>query len=291
MFYTTFYGDKVIAVNPDQAMLKKYGLGDGDEIYVVAASNANNDLPTFFISKAIYDEEEDATFHYTSVVRDGATLLIRIPEQAFIPQNQFKDVESKVFDENKLINWASTNSVGSGFYQAIQGDGVQFAGVDRLTIKVPTSVYQYGEETFHIEYVSNSNGEKIPKITTSSGRYEDKGPEKGKPFNTFYRILISYPDVVRFNALTDAEIAQFATDANLMYSIEAVMNDGKVEKFEYFRISSEYVMVCVTTGEYKNGQLEMGARKCIFDSTRAQIEDAIYVAFNQLLNGEKIEVK
>ena len=291
IFYTSFYGDKVVAIDPSEDTLKKYGLGNNDTVYVVAAANANNDLPTFFISQPIYDEEEKATFYYTSIIREDITLVIRIPESVFVPQNQFKDIESKVFDETKLINWASTNSTASGFSQAIQEYGTEFVGVKEITVKVPTSVYQYGQETFYIKYIANSEGEKIPQITTASGRYEDKGPEKAKTFNSFFRVLISYPDAVRFNTFTDAEINQYATDANLVYYLEAVMNDGKVERYEYFRISSEYVMVCVTKGEYKDGQLEMGARRCIYDSTRAQIEDAVHVAFLQLLNGEEIKVK
>ena len=290
IFYTRFYGDKVVALDPDEKTLEKYGLGADDDVYIVTAANADNDLPTFYISMPIYDEEAKASFHYTSITKDGIDLVIRLPESVFVPQNQYKDVESSVFDETRLINWASTNTTASGFNQAITPmDG--FAGVKEITIKVPTSVYQYGQETFYLEHVTNSQNKSILQVTTASGRYEDKGSTQPKPFNSFFRVLISYPDAARFNTFTEAEIEQYATDANLVYSIEAVMNDGKIERYEYYRISSEYVMVCVTKGTIKDGQREMGARKCIYDSTRTQIEDAIHVAFLQLLNGEEIKVK
>ena len=291
VFYTQFYGDRVIAVDPDDATLDKYGLGSDDTVYIVNASNAKNDLPTFFISQPIYDDEVKATFYYTSIIRDDVQLLIRIPESIFVPKNQYKDVESKVFDETKLINWASTNTTASGFNQAIADDGNRFTGVKEITVKVPTSVYQYGQETFYIDFVTNSSGESILHVTTASGRYEDKGPTQPKPFNSFFRVLISYPDAARFNNFTEAQVDEYAKEENLMYSIEAVMNDGTIERYEYYRISSEYVMVCVTNGEITGGVREMGARKCIYDSTRAQIEDAVHVAFRQLMNGDKITVK
>ena len=300
LFYTNFYGDKVIAINPDKDTLKKYGLDPDAKRYVVSAQGTKTkDLPTFFISDAIYDEEEEADFYYTVAYQSGTPLLVRIPKEALIPQNQFKDVESVVFSEEKAINWAATNTIGAGFSQAIQGDGVKYTGVKALTIKLPKTVYEFGEETFYLEYVYDSTKEtNVLKVTTKSGRYTDTSAEKIKPFNQFYYTLISYPIAVRFNEYDDATIeAIMANPDNHMYTIEAILNpkEGEnvstVQRFEYYKIngggvsSSEYVIMHVSEGNYVNGEFVATSEKTVFDTTRGQIADYIYKDFLALMNG------
>lgn len=313
LFYTNFLGDKCIAINPDKATLEKYGLGDDDERYIInamrhpltpediAAGAEEFTLPTFFLSKPIYDEDEKATFYYTVAYQSDIPILVRIPESAFIPQNQFKDVESIVFDENKSINWAATNTIGSGLKEALDGSaGAKYHGIKELTIKVPTSVYQYGEETFYIEYVyDEEQGANIPKITTKSGRYKDLSDVKHKPFNQFYYTLVTRPLAQRFNTLEESVIDEIlANPANNLYTVEAVLNlkDGethnKVQRFEYYKInsgtvtSSEYVIIHVVEGYYDgNGNFVTESEKTVFDTTKNQITDYIHKDFVALMNG------
>ncbi len=291
LFYTQLVGDKVVCIDPDTAKLDEYGLGENDIIYAVTGSYKDGDLVPMFFSQAFYDEDIKQNVYYTLVDKDGVGVIMRVPESSLIPKTQTRDEESVVFNEDKNINWVATNSLGAGFDQAIQGDH-KWAGVDNLTIKVPTSVYSHGKETFFIDYITNQKNESILQVTSASGRYEDKGPEKIKTFNHFFAVLITYPSGVRLNNMSEDEIAAAMTDANFMYSIEAEMNDGTMQKYEYYSISTEYVMVCVTEGEKDSGgQITWNKTRCVFDTSRGQILDAIYVAFNQLMSGEEIDVK
>jgi len=315
IFYSKFKGDKCIAVNPDKATLDKYGLGDDDVLYHVNAQrqptpdNSNDEdnfiLPTFVISQPIYDEEEKATFYYMVAYQADIPILVRIPEATFIPPNQYKDDASVVFSEDKLINWAATNTLGTGLKEALDGSvGSKYTGVKELTVKVPTSVYQFGEETFYINHVYDEEQKaNIIKITTKSGRYTDTGSERHKPFNQFYYTLISHPLVSRFNTLEESVIDEIlANPANNLYTVEAVLNPAEgdtksvVQRFEYYKInsstvtSSEYVIIHVTEGYYdSNGSFVKEVEKTVFDTTKNQITDYIHRDFVALMEG-KLEI-
>ncbi|MBQ9743669.1 MAG: DUF4340 domain-containing protein [Clostridia bacterium] len=310
IFYTNFLGDKVVAIEPDEAMLDEYGLGKTDDVFWVTADSHTSgvDLPYFFISQAIYSEEDEQNYYYAVAKQSDTNLLIRIPEAAFIPQNQFKDVESVVFDDGKSINWAATNTIGAGLSEALRPDGTKYLGVASVTIKVPTSVYQYGEETFYINYVHDTKANAdILKVTSKSGRYTDTGDARHKPFNQLYFTLVSYPLASRYNELDNDTIEEIlANPNNMLYTLEVILNPaegetvGKVQRFEYYKInasdaySSEYVILHVTEGYYSNGvfvESEDSARKSlsqktVFDTTRAQITDYIYRDFVALMKGE-----
>lgn len=296
IFYTQFLGDMVVKIEPSDEDLVKYGIGPDDEGYFVYAQDSEGkELPTFFISKPIYDEEYKQDFYYTLATQGEIRLLVRIPKSAFVPINQYKDPVSVVLDETKVINWAATNTIGTGFSQAIKADGVKYNGVKSLTIKLPTSVYQYGEETFYINYVNN-----VLKVTSKSGRYKDESSATIKPFNQFYYTLISHPLASKFNTLSDAEIdAIIADPSNHLYTIEAEINPDEgttecvVERYAYYKLSSEYVIVHRTDGTYVNGvfveseaSVKRGSsRNTIFDTVRSQITDYVYRDFLALMDG------
>ncbi|MBR7101868.1 MAG: DUF4340 domain-containing protein [Clostridia bacterium] len=317
LFYSNFTGDKCIAINPDKALLDEYGLGDDDIVYIVnsqrqdipdGGTDDNFTLPLYVISQPIYDAEEKANFYYTLTYQGEIQILVRIPESGFIPSNQYRDEKAVVFDETKLINWAATNSLGAGLKEALDADaGSKYSGIKSLTIKVPTSVYEFGEETFYVNFEYDEELKaNIIKITTKSGRYTDKGPERFKPFNQFYYTAISHPIVSRFNTLEADVIAEIvAKPENNIYTVEAELNlaEGetvsKVQKFEYFKINSstvtstEYVMVRVSEGYYdSNGNyvITPGTEKIVFDTTKSQITDYIYRDFVALMEG-KLEIE
>ena len=315
VFYTRFLGDKCIAIDPDDATLAKYGLGKDDIRYIVNAQRQENPdgsvaddfiLPTLVISQPIYDTEEKANFYYTVAYQGDISMLIRIPESALIPQNQIKDETSVVFNEDKLINWAATNTLGTGLKEALDGSvSSKYVGIKSLTIKVPTSVYEFGEETFYVNHVfDEEQNANIIKITTKSGRYTDTSNEKHKPFNQFYYTLISYPIVSRFNTLDKSVIEEIlANPENNLYTVEAVLNPAegetvsKVQRFEYYKINSstvtstEYVIIHVTEGYYDgNGSFVTESEKTVFDTTKSQITDYIHKDFVALMEG-KLQIK
>ena len=227
-------------------------------------------------------------------------------ESALIPQNQIKDETSVVFNEDKLINWAATNTLGTGLKEALDGSvSSKYVGIKSLTIKVPTSVYEFGEETFYVNHVfDEEQNANIIKITTKSGRYTDTSNEKHKPFNQFYYTLISYPIVSRFNTLDKSVIEEIlANPENNLYTVEAVLNPAegetvsKVQRFEYYKINSstvtstEYVIIHVTEGYYDgNGSFVTESEKTVFDTTKSQITDYIHKDFVALMEG-KLQIK
>ena len=299
LFYTKFYGDLVVEISPDEATLDAYGLGKNDITYLIDAYDTDGkQIHSFVISDLIYDEELKAKFSYTLAYQAGVPLLVRIPEQALIPQNQFKDKESPVFAEDKLINWAATNTVGTGLREALQSDGKKYVGVKKITIRVPDmtvkgTYYDMFEETFNIRYEFDAKQQlDILKVTSDHGFYKDESNERIKEFNRLYSILISHPIPQRFNTMSEEDIAAKVADAsNFMYCITVELNDGRVLKYEGYRISTEYVMMRCTEGKYVNGVLTMSETQTIFDTTRSQVTNYLYKGLAQLVNGETVSVK
>ena len=299
VFYTTFLGDLVMALDPDDATLKKYGLGDDDFRYIVDARNKKGDVvSTFFISAPMTDPETEEVYYYTMAYQAGVPLLIRLPEQALIPENQFKDIESTVFDEDAVLNWAATNTVGAGLAEGIKPDD-QYAGVKSVTVKAPIGTWKDGklqndggmfQDTFYTNYVHDAtNNLDVLMITSANGSYKDERVATGKEFNKFYYMLIAHPIPSRFNSMTEAEIAAKAVDENLLFTLYVELNDGRVQLLEYYQISSEYVMMRNTMGETVNGAIVMGETNTVFDTTRGQVIDYLQDSLIKLVTGVSIE--
>ena len=299
LFYTSFLGDVVVAIDPDKATLDKYGLGDDDFRYIINARDKKGDeVHTFFISAPITDAETEEVYYYTLASQAGVPLLIRVPEQAFIPQNQFKDMESTVFDEDSVLNWAATNTVGAGLAEGIKPDE-QYSGVKSVTVKAPIGTWKDGklqndggmfQDTYYTNYVHDATKNlDILMITSQNGSYKDERVATGKEFNKFYYMLIAHPIPSRFNNMTETEIAEKATEDNLLFTLYVELNDGRVQLLEYYQISSEYVMMRNTMGETVNGSIVMGETKTIFDTTRGQVIDYLQDSLIKLVTGVKID--
>lgn len=299
LFYTSFLGDLVVALDPDDATLDKYGLGDGDFRYIIDARDKKGDVVhTFFISAPITDAETEEVYYYTLASQAGVPLLIRIPEQALIPQNQFKDMESTVFNEESVLNWAATNTVGAGLSEGIKPDE-QYSGVKSVTVKAPIGTWKDGklqndggmfQDTYYTVYKHNATtNQDILMITSQNGSYKDERWTTGKEFNKFYYMLIAHPIPSRFNSMTEAEIAEKATDKNLLFTLYVELNNGKVQLLEYYQISPEYVMMRNTMGETVDGAIVMGETKTVFDTTRGQVIDYLQDSLIKLITGVKIE--
>ena len=299
LFYTSFLGDLVVALDPDDATLDEYGLGDDDFRYIVDARDKKGDVVhTFFISAPITDAETEEVYYYTLASQAGVPLLIRIPEQALIPQNQFKDMESTVFNEESVLNWAATNTVGAGLSEGIKPDE-QYSGVKSVTVKAPIGTWKDGklqndggmfQDTYYTVYKHNATtNQDILMITSQNGSYKDERWTTGKEFNKFYYMLIAHPIPSRFNSMTEAEIAEKATDKNLLFTLYVELNNGKVQLLEYYQISPEYVMMRNTTGETVDGAIVMGETKTVFDTTRGQVIDYLQDSLIKLITGVKIE--
>ena len=299
LFYTSFLGDLVVAIDPSKELLKEYGLGDDDFRYIINARDKNGDeISSFFISAPKTDPETEEVYYYTLAYQAGTPLLVRIPREAFVPQNQFKDIESTVFSEESVLNWAATNTVGAGLSEAIKPDE-QYSGVKSVTVKAPIGTWKDGklqndggmfQDTYYTNYVHEATKDiDILMITSANGSYQDERMATGKEFNKFYYQLIAHPIPSRFNAMTEAEIAEKATDANLLFTLYVELNDGRVQLLEYYQISSEYVMMRNTMGKTVNGAVVMEETKTVFDTTRGQVIDYLQDSLIKLVTGVRID--
>ena len=299
LFYTSFLGDLVVAIDPSKELLKEYGLGDDDFRYIINARDKNGDeISSFFISAPKTDPETEEVYYYTLAYQAGTPLLVRIPREAFVPQNQFKDIESTVFSEESVLNWAATNTVGAGLSEAIKPDE-QYSGVKSVTVKAPIGTWKDGklqndggmfQDTYYTNYVHEATKDiDILMITSANGSYQDERMATGKEFNKFYYQLIAHPIPSRFNAMTEAEIAEKATDDNLLFTLYVELNDGRVQLLEYYQISSEYVMMRNTMGKTVNGAVVMEETKTVFDTTRGQVIDYLQDSLIKLVTGVKID--
>ena len=257
-----------------------------------------NSLKSEGVEIIVADAETEEVYYYTLASQAGVPLLIRIPEQALIPQNQFKDMESTVFNEESVLNWAATNTVGAGLSEGIKPDE-QYSGVKSVTVKAPIGTWKDGklqndggmfQDTYYTVYKHNATtNQDILMITSQNGSYKDERWTTGKEFNKFYYMLIAHPIPSRFNSMTEAEIAEKAKDENLLFTLYVELNDGRVQLLEYYQISSEYVMMRNTMGETVNGAIVMGETNTVFDTTRGQVIDYLQDSLIKLITGVKIE--
>ena len=146
------------------------------------------------------------------------------------------------------------------------------------------------QDTYYTNYVHDATKNlDILMITSQNGSYKDERVATGKEFNKFYYMLIAHPIPSRFNNMTETEIAEKATEDNLLFTLYVELNDGRVQLLEYYQISSEYVMMRNTMGETVNGSIVMGETKTIFDTTRGQVIDYLQDSLIKLVTGVSIE--
>ena len=290
---TSFVGDKVVAINPDEQTLEKYGLGEGAvKKYITftefSTTGDNGEQYTgaqySFVISLVQDGEDGNKYYYTVTPprsAKDAPLLVRFPAKGY-----------EFLEEENSIKWVATNSVESGFSKYINADeGIGESGVKDMTIISNTEALSGFSDKFILNRLPHPSreGETILSVTSESGRYtftdniEATLSEDRNQFNMFYAMLVNYPMPSRFNTMSAEEKQAVKAQGKLLFSMEVTLNNGAVLKYDYYEIDAANVM-CEFVDE-KNTEPTI-----VFDTTREQI-NIIATALRQLISGEKVEQK
>ena len=274
--YVNFEGESVICINPDETTRREYGLGEGQEQYIVSCvvDDSKDTTVSFLISKEIEG------YHYVeSTILDTSTpVLVKVPREtlAFLGE-----------DEKTLLKFASTTSVLAGFYEYLvpNAEAEDAPGMKEITITVPN-----GEETFYISY--DEVRDKVSVTTKNSGMVfetiDHEDSYKRNQFNNFYTFLVFYPMPARFNSSTSEELATILTEDNIVYQLKGVRNDGKLVRYTYYGLSSSYAVAEGQVGKLVDGVEVWEDSELVFDTTMEHI-DKIVDAYTDLMAGKELK--
>ena len=284
--YINFSGDRVVALDPDEATLEKYGLGKNQEQYMIQAfvkdETDENKIYPIYVSKEFIREEDgkEVGYHYILSGFNAEYTIVEVPsEQMFFLKS----------DDQTMLDWAATNSVFAGFSEYIKPETV--AGAPGLkSIRVRT-------KDFNVEFnvTIGKNGEL--SIVSTDGTYkfiDDLNAKELKDKNQFsnlYSLLIYYPMPSRYSTLTEEGKTAIKTEDNIIYELEAVRNDGKLFKYTYYTLDegySGYALCEASEGKLdENGNRVYETPQTIFEVKSRHI-GLIAEAYKIIMNGGKI---
>lgn len=284
--YLNFSGDRVVALNPSQATLEKYGLGKEQEQYMIYAAvkdqSDKNYIPTIYISKEFKIEEDgkEKSVHYIMSGYNAEVTIVEVPsEQLFFLKN----------DTQTMLDWSATNSVFAGFSEYLRPEtDIGASGVKVIRIKTKDF-----DETFDITI--DKNGRLSAIARSGSYSFIDKiGATESYTTNQFsnlYSLLLYYPMPSRFNTLSDEDKNAVRTEENIIYQLDVEMNDGKLYKYTYYTLDSEYsgYALCESIeGKInENGEREYSVPQTVFDVKSRHI-GLIAEAYKIIMTGGSI---
>ncbi len=273
LLYGSFKGESVVAINPNDEELKKYGLGEGFEQYMVVAVHGENDTTRF-----LFSDEIDGYYYTLSTYSDP-----KIPLLIKISADKLSFLKS---DEASLLKWSATNSVLTSFFEyLLPDDEAGEPGIKELTIR--TKDYK---ETFYVNY---NKGTKHLEMTTKDsglvfGDVDTDDPYEKNQFRNLFTYLVYYPMPKRFNYMTDSELAEIMLDENIVYELDVVRNDGVLLKYTYYRITASYALQVMSEGKIVDGNKVWQEPTINFDVTMEHIEK-ISEAYKTIMEGGKIK--
>lgn len=284
--YVNFSGDSVVALNPDQETLKKYGLGKEQEQYMLYASlkNPKDDeyVPAIYISHEFIEGEGDEAkgYHY---VMSGYHAEVTIVKMSSEKLPFLKN------DDETMLDWAATSSIYAGFSEYLRPEiDLGAPGVKQMRIR--TKDYN---ETFIITIDKNG----YLSATSESGKYvftDDPNATEAYTTNQFsnlYTLLLYFPTPSRFNTLKGDAKDAIRAEEKIIYELEVMLNDGKLYKYTYYTLDEDYAGYAlreVREGKVnENGEFEYGSAEVIFDVKSRQI-GKIAEAYKIIMEGGKI---
>lgn len=282
--YTYFAGDTVVAVNPTDEELKKYGLSAENKVYFVNAqlSDDENDTCSFIIS-----EETDGYFYTQSAFYgEEYPIIVRVPKATLSFLND---------DGKEIFKWAGTD-VSSLFYEyLLRDEEAKEPGMSNVTVRIQKRDDKTGniiyntKESFDI-VESGSGG--IIATTTTGKKYEgylNSDGEEENEFTDYYRLLIYFPNPIEFNNLTEAEIEALKNDDSaIVFELVARDNANRLFRYTYYQIGNSLdIMIETCEGKIENGQETWESPKISFNTALSQM-DILRVNLQKLLNGEDV---
>jgi hypothetical protein len=277
--YTSFAGERVMIVDPSDEKLKEYGLAPEQEKYFINvefAENATFKSPTYKnLEPSLFVSRNIDGFHYVLSEYFGQRAVVKVAASSLSFLGEGTD---------KLIKWTDTNSIKTGFYEAITETETD-PGLEKLVLKTPN-----GEETFVFNY------DKVNDILTVTGTQsglvfkDDKSAESSFTKNRFrnlYVYLLYFPFINSFNDMTDEKTQEYIKSENLAYSITAYRNDSKVIKYSYYSTSASLAIERVEEGTITGDGVSWGTPTygniCAMEEIRT-----VTKAIDKLLAGEEL---
>lgn len=277
--YTAFSGSEVVAINPTDEELTKFGLSSSQEKYFLevefssdakfANAKYKDKDPDLYISRKIDESYYVMSEYYgmKSVVRVDASKLPFLGESSFL-----------------LLKWTDTTSVKTSFFETLtQTDSAP--GLDKIFVWTPKS-----EDVFELSYDASIDEltayAKNANLTFKDDNTQGNSFDRNR-FRVLYIYMLYFPFIYSFNDMELEETESYVTDENLVYSITAHRNDETVIKYSYYSISGSLAVEKIEEGELKNGE-------AVFENARYEniVEKEqirrVTLAIDKLLAGEEL---
>lgn len=282
LLYTSFSGQEIVEIDPDEETLKRYGLGKDDPKYFIDAEFSSNASfasaslktkePSFYVSMNIEG------YHYVLSKYHGKDVIVKLADDTFYFLKT---------DDASLLKWADTSSVKSGFFETlVKSEESGAPGINKIVLKTEkneeTFILSYNETTSILAVTAKNSGlifEDNPDATLASDKNQ---------FRTLYVSLLYYPFIEDFNKKPDEEIKQIVANNNIAYSITAYRNDGVVVKYDYYELSASLAMECAMKGTVQSdGTVVYGEPEYNYIVTMEHVRRVCDV-IDKLLAGEHI---
>lgn len=277
--YTSFSGNEVMAVNPSDEELEKFGLADSQEKYFInvefsenatfASSTYKNKEPSLYISREIDSSYYVMSEYYgtKTVVRVNASNLSFLGESAY-----------------SLIKWTDTTSVKTGFFETLTQSETA-PGLSEISVWT-----QESEDTFQLSY--DASVDELTVLAQNAGLIFKDDNSQGNSFNrnkfrNLYIYMLYFPFIYEFNEMSDEETLEYVKEENLVYSITAVRNDETVIRHSYYSISASLAIERVEEGKVKDGEIVFGTPSYGNIVEKEQIR-RVTNAIDKLLAGEEL---
>ena len=286
--YVNFQGNDVMAIDPDEETLKKYGLGKDDEKFLLDVKFAEG---ASFASPQFKEKEPEL---FISREIDGVYyVLSKYHQRHMIVEVNKSALPFLGDDEFSLKKWTDVTSITTGFYETLCKDSETKApGLNKIIIKSYKNedLKTFNEEIFNLFY---DEAEEILLVKGENTGLEflDKLDAEAYDKNWFrnlYIYFLYYPFIHDFNTMTDEEIALYENDENIAYSITAYRNDGKVVKYTYYRMDVNYAFEKAEEGIVsEDGTVKWDEPSYGYINSMTHIRK-LCVAIDTLLSGEKV---
>lgn len=286
--YVNFQGNDVVALDPDEQTLKKYGLSSDDEKFLLDVKFAEN---ASFASPS-YKEREPELFISREI--DGYYYVLSKYHQRKMIVQVNKDTLSFLGDdEYSLRKWTDVTSIATGFYESLCNDKESNGpGLNKIIIKSYKDEDQktFNEEIFNLFYDKDEDV-LLVKAEKSGLEFLDNngaGAYERNWFRNLYIYFLNYPFIHDFNTMTDEDIALYEKDENIAYSIAAYRNDGKVVKYTYYRMDVNYAFEKAEEGIVsEDGTVKWDEPSYGYINSMTHIRK-LCVAIDTLLSGKKV---
>ncbi len=287
--YVKFEGNDVMAIDPDEETLKKYGLSASDEKYLISVTFASS---ASFASPSYQNREPEL---FVSREIDGYYyVLSKYHQRNMIVQVNKNALPFLGEDEYSLIKWTDVTSITTGFFESLcKSTEEDIPGIDKIIVKSFKNEDEktYNEEVFNLFYDEAADVLRVKAQNSGLEFIDDNNPPTSYDRNWFrnlYRYFLTYPFIYNFNTMTSEEIAKYEKDENIAYSITAYLGDGKVVRYTYYKIDVNLAFEKAEEGIHLgNGNVDWGAPVYDYTSSMTYIRK-VCKAVDVLLSGERL---